>query len=595
MPWSPTQSFPHPLANIQSSNADVNIANFMSYALVEMMTWQGLGDVINRFRERALGLDPISLIWAPGMLSRLRIPYTYCWSPALIPKPKDWGQHISISGFYFLSLASTYTPAPELSEFLAAGPSPVYIGFGSIVVDDPDSMTKMIFEAVKKAGVRALVSKGWGGLGADDMNIPEGVFMLGNVPHDWLFKHVSCVVHHGGAGTTAAGIATGKPTVVVPFFGDQPFWGAMVARAGAGPQPIPYKLLTADKLADAIAEALKPETLQKAEELGAKIKEEKGSERGGKSFHDMLDADNLRCSLFPERVAVWQVARTKTRLSALAAAVLADQGLISFANLTLYRPKEYDTEDGPWDPISGGASALLGTIASLTMGVADFPIEIFRAAKNKHQKSDAKDTVGQSSPSGSSTPTLSSSSNSRVDLGLDVDDINESNEKQTLETPGDSSTQSVKTSYESTNRSSKEVPSPDTPLSSISSMGRARGRSLREALRAAKPRSRSSSMESGRSSPSRLRRCTTPTRNNPPEFDPTKLTLENATRAGKGVSRIVAAGMKSPLDFTLGLARGFHNAPKLYGDDTVRPQAKVTDFQSGIKAAGKVLLFAFNF
>jgi UDP:flavonoid glycosyltransferase YjiC (YdhE family) len=595
MPWSPTQSFPHPLANIQSSNADVNIANFMSYALVEMMTWQGLGDVINRFRERALGLDPISLIWAPGMLSRLRIPYTYCWSPALIPKPKDWGQHISISGFYFLSLASTYTPAPELSEFLAAGPSPVYIGFGSIVVDDPDSMTKMIFEAVKKAGVRALVSKGWGGLGADDMNIPEGVFMLGNVPHDWLFKHVSCVVHHGGAGTTAAGIATGKPTVVVPFFGDQPFWGAMVARAGAGPQPIPYKLLTADKLADAIAEALKPETLQKAEELGAKIKEEKGSERGGKSFHDMLDADNLRCSLFPERVAVWQVARTKTRLSALAAAVLADQGLISFANLTLYRPKEYDTEDGPWDPISGGASALLGTIASLTMGVADFPIEIFRAAKHKHQKSDAKDTVVQSSPSGSSTPTLSSSSNSRVDLGLDVDDINESNEKQTLETPGDSSTQSVKTSYESTNRSSKEVPSPDTPLSSISSMGRARGRSLREALRAAKPRSRSSSMESGRSSPSRLKRCSTPTRNNPPEFDPTKLTLENATRAGKGVSRIVAAGMKSPLDFTLGLARGFHNAPKLYGDDTVRPQAKVTDFQSGIKAAGKVLLFAFNF
>lgn len=79
MPWSPTQSFPHPLANIQSSNADVNMTNFMSYALVEMMTWQGLGDVINRFRERALGLEPISVIWAPGMLTRLRVPYTYCW------------------------------------------------------------------------------------------------------------------------------------------------------------------------------------------------------------------------------------------------------------------------------------------------------------------------------------------------------------------------------------------------------------------------------------------------------------------------------------------------------------------------------------
>ena len=97
----------------------------------------------------------------------------------------------------------------------------MYIGFGSIVVDDPDSMTKLFFEAVKKSGQRALVSKGWGGFGGDQ--IPDSVFMLGNVPHDWLFKRVSCVVHHGGAGTTAAGIALGKPTVVVPFFGDQPF------------------------------------------------------------------------------------------------------------------------------------------------------------------------------------------------------------------------------------------------------------------------------------------------------------------------------------------------------------------------------------
>lgn len=196
-------------------------------------------------------------------------------------------------------------------------------------------MTKLIFEAVKKTGCRALVSKGWGGLGADDLGIPEGVFMLGNVPHDWLFQHVSAVVHHGGAGTTAAGIATGKPTVVVPFFGDQPFWGAMVARAGAGPIPIPYKQLTAEKLAAALTEALKPETLERAKELGEKIKEENGAEVGGKSFHDMLDVDHLRCSLAPSRVAIWRVKRTQTRLSALAANVLATEGLISFSDLKL--------------------------------------------------------------------------------------------------------------------------------------------------------------------------------------------------------------------------------------------------------------------
>lgn len=124
----------------------------------------------------------------------------YSRSPALIPKPKDWGPNIDISGFYFLSLANNYQPEPDLAEFLAAGPPPVYIGFGSIVVEDPNAMTDLIFEAVRKTGQRALVSKGWGGFGGDEMDKPDGVFMLGNCPHDWLFKHVSCVVHHGGAG-----------------------------------------------------------------------------------------------------------------------------------------------------------------------------------------------------------------------------------------------------------------------------------------------------------------------------------------------------------------------------------------------------------
>ncbi|PBP25882.1 UDP-Glycosyltransferase/glycogen phosphorylase [Diplocarpon rosae] len=511
MPWSPTQQFPHPLANIQSSNADVNMTNFISYALVEMMTWQGLGDVINRFRERALGLEPISLIWAPGMLSRLRVPYTYCWSPALIPKPKDWGQHISISGFYFLSLASSYTPEPELAAYLAAGPSPVYIGFGSIVVDDPDAMTKMIFEAVKKAGVRALVSKGWGGLGADALVLPEGVFMLGNVPHDWLFQHVSCVVHHGGAGTTAAGIATGKPTVVVPFFGDQPFWGAMVCRAGAGPVPIPNKQLTSDKLAAAITEALKSETLERARELGAKIHEEKGCE-------------------------------------------------------------------------------------------TDFPIEIFRTVKKANIKradvATAKKIETQNSgddiPSVSTTESATSPrSQAQVDLGMQG--LQKSRTGNQHSRHGSASIATPKTSHESVARSSIDTPTTETVLSNIGSTGRS---SLKEALGGTlnSSGSRSSSRDRCSFSRSHSKDCGAGSRSGSSfshrrrlteDFDPSKLTLENATRAGKGVSRIVGAGLKSPMDFSLGIARGFHNAPKLYGDDTVRPQEKVTDFQSGLKAAGK--------
>lgn len=351
MPWSPTQAFPHPLANVRSSNADPNITNFVSYALVEIMTWQGLGDIINRFRQKTLGLEPVSLMWAPGMANRLRIPYTYCWwvthydsiieayadlrSPALIPKPKDWGSHIALSGFYFLSLASHFKPDNELDAFLNAGDMPIYIGFGSIVVDDPDKMTKLVFNAVKKSGQRALISKGWGGLGAGSLERPEGIFLVGNVPHDWLFRRVTCVVHHGGAGTTAAGIALGKPTVVVPFFGDQPFWGAMVAKAGAGPMPIPHKQLTSDNLATAIKEALKPEVLQKAQKLGASISSERGADAGAQNFHDKLNVDSLRCTVAPTRAAVWRVKRTNIRLSAFAAAVLGNEGLIDSERLKL--------------------------------------------------------------------------------------------------------------------------------------------------------------------------------------------------------------------------------------------------------------------
>lgn len=378
MPYSPTQAFPHPLANIQSSNADKNLTNYISYVLVEMLTWQGLGDLINRFRNKELGLEDINMLRAPGMLQRMRIPHTYCWSPALIPKPKDWGQHISISGFYFLNLATDYTPDPDLKAFLDAGPPPVYIGFGSIVLDDPNAMTKTLFEAVEKSGQRALVSKGWGGMGAEELGKPDNVFMLGNCPHDWLFQRVSAVVHHGGAGTTAAGITAGKPTLVVPFFGDQPFWGAMVHRAGAGPEPIPHKSLTADNLADGIKVCLKPESQQKAQNMAAKIAKERGSDLGAQSFHQFLDVDNLRCSLAPSRAAVWSIKKTDVRLSAMAACTLANENLLDFKELKLFRGREYEVDDGPLDPITGGATSIIGTASTMMMGFADMPISTLR-------------------------------------------------------------------------------------------------------------------------------------------------------------------------------------------------------------------------
>ena len=240
-------------------------------------------------------------------------------------------------------------------------------------------MTKLIFEAVKKTGQRALVSKGWGGFGGDELGKPDGVFMLGNCPHDWLFQHVSCVVHHGGAGTMSAGIALGRPTVIVPFFGDQPFWGAMIARAGAGPKPIPFKELTAEGLANAILQALKPETLERARELGERIREEKGCESGAISFHKQMDVDKLRCLMTPNRAAVWRVKTNEKstgdiRLSAFAASVLGNEGVLDLNQLRLYRPCEYQVEQHVLASNLSGANPVLGTLGSLASGLLHWPI-----------------------------------------------------------------------------------------------------------------------------------------------------------------------------------------------------------------------------
>lgn len=320
MPWSPTTAFPHPLAQMDSSRTDAGMRNYMSYAQIEVLTWLGLTDIINRFRRRTLLLEPIDPTWGTNLIPRLRVPYTYCWSPALIPKPEDWGAHIGVSGFFFLPSGADYKPDDKLQAFLDAGEPPVYIGFGSIVVDDPDSFTKLILEAVKKAGVRALVSKGWSNVGGTD--VPDNVFLLGNVPHDWLFQHVSAVVHHGGAGTCAIGLKLGKPTVIVPFFGDQFWWAGIVHRAGAGPQAVPYKKLTSDKLAENIRKALKPEMKAKAQELSEKMKEEDGVAAAVEQFHNLQSTQRFACFLCPDRTAVWRVRRTNVQLSAYATGVL---------------------------------------------------------------------------------------------------------------------------------------------------------------------------------------------------------------------------------------------------------------------------------
>ena len=326
------------------------------------------------------------------------------WSPGLIPKPADWGPEIDIAGFVFLDLASSFKPPEPLAKFLGAGEPPVYIGFGSIVVDDPEKFTALIFEAVKQAGVRALVSKGWGGLG-DEGNTPDHIFMLENTPHDWLFPRVSAVVHHGGAGTTAIGLKCGKPTMIVPFFGDQPFWGAMVSKAGAGAhEAVPYKRLTASVLAEGIRQCLAPEAKIAAQKIAEDIADEgDGAKNAVQSFHrhlPMRGENSMRCSVLPDRVAVWTLKHSNLRLSALAAELLVEKKNIKWQDLRLVRHYEWNDFEGPGEPITGGGGALMNSAGGIVKGVGSMPVKWAKSIRKreKYVKNQKKRKESQAAP-----------------------------------------------------------------------------------------------------------------------------------------------------------------------------------------------------
>ena len=154
----------------------------------------------------------------------------YAYSPHVLPKPHDWSGDVLVSGYWFLN-NSSWQADERLSAFLQGGEPPVYIGFGSMPGLDPVQMTKLVTAALAKTGKRGLLATGGGALGVG-ANTGK-VHFIGAAPHDQLFAHVGAVVHHGGAGTTAAALRAGRPMVAVPFFGDQPFWGRRIAELGA--------------------------------------------------------------------------------------------------------------------------------------------------------------------------------------------------------------------------------------------------------------------------------------------------------------------------------------------------------------------------
>jgi UDP:flavonoid glycosyltransferase YjiC (YdhE family) len=269
-PVSPTRAFP----SIRAGGFELGpLGNLLSHLAGEHLHVQPLLGPLNGWRAGA-GLPRLGRLRTRPGARRRPAGVLYGYSPSVLPKPPDWGAGIDLCG-YWVPPAPAWSPPPALADFLEAGPPPVFIGFGSMTARDPEELAGLVAGALRRAGRRGVVQAGWAGL--DGPALGDGAIAIGEAPHAWLFPHMAAVVHHGGAGTTGAGLAAGRPSVIVPFFADQPFWGSRVAALGAGPAPIPRGALTASRLAAAIRTATGDAAIrERAGALGAAIRAEDG-------------------------------------------------------------------------------------------------------------------------------------------------------------------------------------------------------------------------------------------------------------------------------------------------------------------------------
>ncbi len=271
-PVHPTREFPS--FAVTNKVTAGPIGNRISHLLVEQAQWMIFRKIGNRVRREALNMEPYPFFGVLRETRKQRIPTIYGYSPSVLPKPRDWDDHIHVTGYWFLDEPAWQPPA-RLVDFLEAGPSPVYIGFGSMLHRHPEQPAQIAVDALRRVNQRGILVTGWNGLKASDL--PDSVITIDFAPHGWLFPQMAAVVHHGGAGTTGASLRAGVPTIITPVFADQPWWGMRVHSLGVGPKPIPRAELTAEILAEAIQTTVtEPRMRKRATCLGQSIRAEDG-------------------------------------------------------------------------------------------------------------------------------------------------------------------------------------------------------------------------------------------------------------------------------------------------------------------------------
>jgi len=273
-PITPTKEFPCFMIGKGKDRGRTLNALFW-WVSEQLITWQYQRSYINKLRRKTLNLKPLPFWGSYKRQTKEKMPVFYAYSPAVLPKPSDWPENIHVTGVWPSLPPENWIPPSNLVEFLENGSEPVYIGFGSM----PSSAERtlgMILKALEISKKRGIILSGWADIGSAG-KLPDTVFCVKDVPHYWLFPKMGAVIHHGGAGTTMSGLLSGVPSIITPSTIDQHSWGRQVHTLGAGPTPIPFKELTAERLAAAIEEADFNSVMRKrAFEIGKFLEKEDG-------------------------------------------------------------------------------------------------------------------------------------------------------------------------------------------------------------------------------------------------------------------------------------------------------------------------------
>lgn len=291
MPWTRTRAYPHAFSVLEKKMGGGY--NSITYITFDTIFWTAISGQINKWRRRELGLQNTS---QSKMQASLR-PFLYNFSPHVVPPPLDWPDWVRVTGYWFLDEADTYEPPADLVAFMDKarkdGKKLVYVGFGSIVIDDPAALTKTVVDSVLKADVRCVLSKGWSDrletkdASKPEIPLPPEIFQIQSAPHDWLFKQMDAAVHHGGSGTTGASLRAGIPTIIKPFFGDQYFFAQRVEDMGVG---VWLKKVNTSVFSRALWEVTNSQRMiVKAKILGQKIRKDNGTQVAIQTIYRELD------------------------------------------------------------------------------------------------------------------------------------------------------------------------------------------------------------------------------------------------------------------------------------------------------------------